>query len=743
MKPISKSWTPRHWAGLSPFGIGRQRPNNFAELFRALAANRDNLAYAWRILNQGVCDGCALGTTGMKDWTLEGVHLCNIRLRLLRLNTMGPLEVPELDDAVALRARTSEELRDLGRLPEPMIRRAGEPGFTPVSWDRALALIADRIRAIDPQRLAFFLTSRGMPNESYYVAQKAARSIGTNNIDNAARICHSPSTSALKDALGVAATTCSYRDWIDSELIVFIGSNVANNQPVATKYLHFAKKHGAQVVCINAYREPGMENYWIPSLAESALFGTRITDRFFLVHTGGDLAFLTGVMKHLVELDLCDNDFVHSHTTGYGELNSLLATQTWEQLEEDSGSTRQEMLALATMIGQAKRAVFVWSMGITQHERGADQVRAILNLVLSRGFVGRSGCGAMPIRGHSGVQGGAEMGCYATALPGGKTVNAGNAEALSQQWGFPVPHEPGLTAPQMIDAAARGELDVLFSCGGNFLETLPDPEYVEGALARVPLRIHMDLVVTSQMLVDPADTVLLLPAATRYEIQGGVTQTSTERRIIFSPEVPGPRIGEARSEWEVFAALARAVHPERHAAFDWNGTAGVREEIARVVPLYDGIQNLRVQGDQFQYGGKHLCENWRFPTTDGRAHFQCVVPEVQQLPADANSFRLSTRRGKQFNSMVQEQKDALNGAGRDAVLMHEADIAALGLKPGAAVRLVNDLGQLEGRLFAAPMRRGNVQVHWPEGNVLLDRRRRERDAGVPDYNTIVRVEVLR
>jgi len=738
MAPIRKAWTPRNWSSFMPFGIGHQHPNNFNELFRALAENRDNLAYAWRILNQGVCDGCALGTTGLQDWTLEGVHLCNIRLRLLRLNTMGPLEVGQLADVAPLKGRRNEALRQLGRLPVPLRRRRGEPGFCPISWDEATASIAGRIRSAGPKRAAFFMTSRGMPNESYYVSQKAVRSFGCNNIDNAARICHSPSTSALKDALGVGATTCSYADWIGSELIVFIGSNVANNQPVATKYLHFAKKADARVVCINTTREPGMENYWIPSLPESALFGTRLTDRFFLINTGGDLAFLTGVMKVMVEEDLCDRAFIDAHTTGFEALRSALANEEWSALEAQSGSTRDEMTALARMIGGVRRAVFVWSMGITQHERGADQVRAILNLVLSRGFVGRPGCGAMPIRGHSGVQGGAEMGCYATALPGGRAVNAANAAEFSALWGFDVPESPGLTAPEMIDAAHDGELELLFSAGGNFLETLPDPARVEAALGRVPMRVHMDIVLTNQMLVDPADEVILLPAQTRYEIPGGVTQTSTERRVIFSPEVPGPRIAEARSEWRFFAELAAAVNPDRAAAFAWPDTHAVRAEIARAVPFYDGIQSLRKKGDQFQYGGRHLCAEWRFPTPDGKAHFQRVLPEKRELPEGA--FLLSTRRGKQFNSILHERRDALNGASRESILINARDIERLGLKPGDRAALVNDRGRFVGRLFATTIQPGNVQVHWPEANHLIDPTRRERDAGVPDYNAIVRIE---
>ena len=143
----------------------------------------------------------------------------------------------------------------------------------------------------------------------------------------------------------------------------------------------------------------------------------------------------------------------------------------------------------------------------------------------------------MPIRGHSGVQGGAEMGAYATALPGGLPVTRATAAALADQWGFPVPSRPGITAPEMVDAAAPGDLDVLWMSGGNFLDVLPDPPAVRAALEAVPLRVHQDVVVTSQMLVD-GDDVILLPVATRYEQEGGGTETTTERRVIFSPEIP-------------------------------------------------------------------------------------------------------------------------------------------------------------------------------------------------------------
>src|SRR5206468_5105929 len=240
-----------------------------------------------------------------------------------------------------------------------------------------------------------------------------------------------------------------------------------------------------------------------------------------------------------------DHEFIARHTVGFEELKTQISNLEFSELERQSGLNQAAMQEFAELIRDAKTAVLVWSMGITQHAFGADTVQMILNLGLTKGFVGRDKCGLMPIRGHSSVQGGAEMGAYATVFPGGKPINAQNAAALSTLYGFPVPDWVGLTAPQMIDACARGELDLLYCLGGNFLRTLPEPDYVRQALARVPMRVHQDIILTDQMFIEPIEEVILLPAKTRYEQDDGGTETSTERRVMFSPEIPR-HIGETK-----------------------------------------------------------------------------------------------------------------------------------------------------------------------------------------------------
>ncbi len=728
---------PELWAGWKPNGIGEQKPNHYLEIAQTIWENRHALPYALRILRNGVCDGCALGVSGFHDWTIDGVHLCTTRLNLLKYNTARPFDHDRLADVAALRAMSGAELRDMGRLAYPMVRRQGEPGFRRSTWDEALELIAGRIRRAGPDRIAFYLTSRGITNEVYYVAQKVARFLGTNNVDNAARVCHSPSTAGLKKALGVAATTISYTDVLQSDLVVIFGADVANAQPVFMKYLYLARKGGTKVIVVNPLREPGMERYWVPSNVESAIFGTKMSDAWFPVHTGGDVAFINGVLKLLIAEGGVDERFIAEHTSGFEALRASLDRQSFDDLERASGATRAQMAQFARLYAAAGSAVIVWAMGITQHVCGSDNVRAMMNLALTRGNVGRVGAGLMPMRGHSGVQGGAEMGCYATVLPGGIPITPESAARLSAQYGFAVRGERGLSAAEMIEAAGRGELDVLYSSGGNFLDVLPDPAAVHEALARVPLRVHQDIVVTTQMLVDPAEAVVLLPARTRYEQPGGGTETTTERRVLFSPRIPGPRVGEARSEWEIFVDLAHRVDPERAHLVEFRSGQQIRDEIARVIPAYRGIETLRRAGDQVQWGGERLCDGWVFPTPDGKAHFDPVEPPELAIPD--GHFLLSTRRGKQFNSMVFKQRDPLTGAMRDALFISPEDASALALREGDPVRVRSTDGEVQAHVRLAAIRPRNVQMFFPEANPLINPGRRDPVALVPDYNATVEI----
>lgn len=734
---------PTKIASWIPFGFGQTKPNHYLDMAKVLWENRDNLPYAWRILRHGVCDGCSLGPYGLRDHTMNGIHLCMTRLRLMRMNTMHGLDSSILSDVSKLHRLSGEDLRNLGRLPFPMIRRKGEPGFQRISWEEAFQTAAKYLRGIDPHRFAIYTTSRGLTNEVYYVAGKFARLMRTNNIDNAARLCHAASTIALKETLGIAASTCSYRDWIGSDLIVLSGANIANNQPVATKYLYYAKQKGARIVVINPYREPGLEKYWVPSVTKSALFGTRMMDDFFPIAVGGDVAFYNGVTKILIENDWLDQNFIRDHSTGFENLKGALSKQDYGLLEKHSGTTRAEMHRFAELYAKANTAIFIWSMGLTQHRFGVDNVKALVNVALAKGMIGRPYTGVVPIRGHSGVQGAAEVGSVPTDYSAGLPVNEENARKIGELWQtIDVPAWKGLSAPEMINAAHDGSIDAFYIIGGNFIDTMPEPIYARQALENVPLRIHQDLVLNSSMFADPKEVVLLFPGQTRYEQKGGGTITSTERRIRYSPEINGPRIGEARSEWEIIVELSKHVlTAEKQKCLNYPDADAIRKEIDRVIPMYQGIKLLEKETDSVQYGGSRLlvdgiCSN----LPDGRARFSVTVPENEVLKP--GEFYLATRRGKQFNSIVYGNEDPLVGSRRrDDVFLSPEDAAALRLQDGDPILLKSQTGEFRGVCKIAPVHPHTIQAFWPETNVLISRRI-DPHSHEPDYNTIVTITRL-
>lgn len=221
------------------------------------------------------------------------------------------------------------------------------------------------------------------------------------------------------------------------------------------------------------------------------------------------------------------------------------------------------------------------------------------------------------------------MGAHPAAFPGGKPINPENAQALSQHYHFGIPDQPGLTCPEMVAAAHRGDLDVLYCLGANLPRTLPEPDLVAKAMSKVPLRVHQDIFLSDQIFVEPCEEVLLLPAKTRYEQDDGGTETTTERRVVFSPEIPR-QLGEAKAEWKILREMAAATYPERAHLLRCATGQSLREEIAQLVPHYEGIQNLKKSGDAFQYGGPHLCVDGTFATAKGKGCFRLVdLPKME------------------------------------------------------------------------------------------------------------------
>ena len=617
---------------------------------------------------------------------MKGIHLCAVRLQLLRLNTM-----PAMDCAPVRGCRhAARTLRDgscarLGRLPVPMVRSQGRQGLPrrllgrshrtslPLparSRSQAPGLVYDLARA-HQRGLLCPPESRALPRHQSCRYQRP----------------HLPC--AQHRRLERHRGLCRHHLLLlrlDRRRPGRSGRHQPGQQPAGGHQVSALRQEGRnQGLRRQSLSEPGLDRYWVPSVTESALFGTKIADdslpdprrrrhRLFLRRA------------QTPDRERLDRPRVHrAPHGGWSETEAKVRSLSWETLERSSGThPRRTCIRFAEAFGKARHAIIVWSMGITQHAYGSDNVRAIVNLQLAKGNIGREHTGLMPIRGHSGVQGGAEMGGQPSAYVMGFPVNEENAKkfAAPEMWGFEPPSWKGLTAAHMVLAAGRGEIDALWQSGGNFKSTLPEPELVDRALGKIKLRVHQDIVANPTMFVEPADTVVLLPSRTRYEQRGGGTETSTERRIIYSPEIPGPRPGDTRDEWEIPVMVARKLDPERAALiFPWRDTQDIRNEIDRVCPTYKGIANLRQEGRSVPV--------WRAapaggPLPDARrlGHFSVVA--LPEEPVPPGQFLVATRRGKQFNSMVLAEKDPLTGASRDDIIMSAEDAERLGLKNGDA-----------------------------------------------------------
>jgi molybdopterin-dependent oxidoreductase alpha subunit len=624
-----------------PFGfLGRTPPDHFRAILNALWQNRKEIPYAWSILNHGVCDGCSLGADGLRDDVVGGLHLCTMRLMLLQQNTMGAIDLAALADVSRLQGLESQRLRSLGRLAYPMVRRKGQRGFLRITWDESLSIIAKAIRQITPHELGFLITSHGLTDEIYYVFQKLARVLGTNNIDLCPGLCPAASIAGLRASLGYGASTCSLSDFIGTDLLVVFGSDLAS-KATTSKYLHYARKAGTRILVVDSISADSGERSWTELSSATARSNNNADDDYFRLRHGGDTAFINGVLKFLVLAERVDRPFIERHTAGFPALASALEAQSWDMLEQRSGMVRERMQRFAETYSQARTAVFVYGIEFTRNESAGDNVNAVVNLALARAMLGREKCGIMPICGYSSAQGAADCGVEPNRFSGGFTVNDDTARRFSNLWHHPVPSLLGLAAPAMVGAAHEGRIKFLYSIGADLFETAPDPSFVESALSQVPLRVHQDIALNASMLLDPSETVVLLPGQTRYEQRTGGISTSTERRIRFTPEISGHQIGETLPNWEIPILVGQKSMSNGNKLFPFNDTQAIREEMSRIMPIYQGVDQLTKEGDQLQWGGAQLYKDGFSNMPMGRALFTLVDPLDPQVAANK---KLASRR---------------------------------------------------------------------------------------------------
>jgi molybdopterin-dependent oxidoreductase alpha subunit len=373
----------------------------------------------------------------------------------------------------------------------------------------------------------------------------------------------------------------------------------------------------------------------------------------------------------------------------------------------------------------------MWAMGLTHHENGVDNVLALANLALARGWLGCEGAGLLPIRGHSNVQGVGSCG----VAPELKKAFAANLEDVYR---FALPTERGLDTYASMEAAEEGRIRAAFLLGGNLFASNPDRAWAARALRRIPFTATVSTKLNEGHVHGRGETVVILPALARDEEAQSTTQESMFNFVRISDGGTPAVAGEMRSEVEILATLAERILPA--GSFDWSSLRShraLREAIARCVPGYEALRDVDRAKTEFQIEGRTFHEA-RFATASGRAAFHRVATPK---PPSAGTFRLMTLRSEgQFNTVVYDEEDLYRGnASRDVLMISETDASALGVGDGDRVLVESATGSSLLRVAIIDIRPGNVAAYYPEANVLVDRRVDPRSKTPAFKNVDVRV----
>ena len=693
------------------------------------------LPFYRRMRTRNTCKTCALGMSGMKDETGGALEVCKKSFQAQAADMQPPIEPSffarhSVDDLLRL---DNKQMEDAGRLGFPLLLEPGAQHFERVTWQRALDLAAEALRATPPREAMFYSSGRSS-NEAAFLLQTFARLYGTNNINNCSYYCHQASGVGLGLALGTGTSTVALDDVEQADFAMLIGANPASNHPRLVTRLVELRRRGGSVVVVNPLREVGLERFRIPSRPLSLVFGSRVSDLYVQPHIGGDIAFLKGVAKRVLELGAVDESFVRSHTHGFAAVEADLRAARWEDLEAAGGVSRDVMHHVGDLYARSKRALFLWAMGVTHHVHGVDNVLAIVNLALLRGMAGKPGCGLLPIRGHSNVQGVGSVGMT-------PALKEAFARAMEAAYRVELPREPGFDTYHGMVAMHEGRVQTAVYMGGNLYSANPDAEFAAAAMQRVRTAIYISTKLNPGHVHGRGQRTLILPARTRDEESQATTQESMFNYVRLSVGGAPPASAEMRSEVDIVASLAARVLPAGPVDWTrWKNHRDLRQEIARIVPGYGEIGAIDSTQRDFTIAGR-VRHGPEFATADGRAQFHPTpVPDVVLAPGE---LRLATIRSEgQFNTVVYEYKDIYRDAdGRDVVFMNAADAHELGFHAGERVTLVSETGRYGPlRVLLSTIRAGNLAAYYPEANVLVPRRIDPRSMTPAFKSVAVRVE---
>ena len=620
-----------------------------------------------------------------------------------------------------------------GRLVEPVHKPRGADHYEPIGWDAAFALIAERLNGLDTPDRAAFYTSGRTANETAFVYQLFVRAFGTNNLPDCSNMCHESTGTALSETIGIGKSTIAYDDFGKAELIIVMGQNPGTNHPRMLTALEEAKRNGATIVAVNPLPEAGLIRYKNPQRPRGIIGkGTQIADHFLQIRSGGDMALLQAVSKRVLAAEdaapgtVLDHAFLAEHTLGLEEFRAHIATLDDATVLEATGLSLADIDLLADLYVRSDRTIITWAMGLTQQKNAVATLKELITLLLLRGNIGKPGAGASPIRGHSNVQGDRTMGIW-------EQMPEKFLDALQREFGFDPPRAHGFDALKTIEGLQRGDIDVFFAMGGNFVGAISDTAAAEAAMRGAGLTVQVSTKLNRSHVVT-GDEALILPTLGRTEVdlqKGGPQFLSVEDSVCAVHATHGkvpPVAPGLLSEVAIVCRLAAAtLDPEL--GIDWAGFEAeydvIREHISRVVPGFERFnEDVRRRGGFVLPNGPR--DERRFDTATGKA--MITVNELEHLERPEGRLILQTLRSHdQFNTTIYSLNDRYRGIknGRDVIFVNPFDLAELGLTDGQRVDIQSEWRDepdrvLENyRVVSYPTARGCAAAYYPEANVLV------------------------
>jgi len=646
-----------------------------------------------------VCPYCAVGC---------GYYLVVEKDRAVGIEYMP--DHPTCEGALCPKGNASlEVLNNSERLRYPMKRIGDE--WIRISWDEALDMVArglsKSIRDNGPRSVGFLASSR-CNNEENYLMEKMARMLGSPNVDNCARLCHSPTVVGLGAVLGTGAMTNNILDLENSKCILAIGTNFTEAHPIVSRWVHKAKDLGATVIVAD------------PRITSTSW----MSDIHLRIKPGSDIDLLRGMMKAVVDEGLLDKEFLASRTDGIDDLLKDLEGYSVEEASRLTGVPAGDIVRAARAYAKSPASALMYSMGITQHVCGTDNVKACVTLALICGQMGKPGTGVMPMRGQNNVQGTCDMGAMVEFYPGYKRASdPSSVQFFKAGWNVPdLPAGPGLTSTEMMDAALVGKMSAMYIIGEDPVVCDANVNKTQKALDNLDFLVVQEIFMTATAQM--ADVVL--PAAAWAEKDG--SYTSMERRVQWVDKAVSP-VGDSREGIWIICQIARRLGLD----FNYSGAADALVEINRLVPQYGGmtkerisqIGGLRWPCTDEKHPGTDILHRERFSTVDGRAKIATVA---NKPPAEVTSpeFPIVLMTGRivvHYNSgsMTRRSPSLMERDSELYIEMNEEDATRMSISDGDMVAVKTRRGKGKARARVSDKVKPGVAFmpfHWKGTNLI-------------------------